>query len=62
MSEDLSNTLSKYPNKWVALSKDASHVVSSGDSVKEAVEKANRQGENDPVVTKVPAEYSNFVL
>jgi hypothetical protein len=62
MSADLSKTLSKYSNKWVALSSDTSHVVSSGNSVKEVVESAKKRGEKDPIVTKVPTEYSNFVL
>ena len=42
------------PNSWVALSSDESKVAGRGDSYEEAVEDARKQGENDPVLIKVP--------
>jgi hypothetical protein len=42
------------PNSWLALSSDESHVVGRGDSYIEAVEDAEKHGEADPVLVKIP--------
>ena len=59
---DLSIKLGEYRDRWVVFSNKTSKVISSGDSPKEAIENARKEGETDPVVTKVPKEYGNFVL
>ena len=42
------------PNSWVALSCDESSVVGRGDSYEEAVDDAQKHGENDPLLIKIP--------
>jgi hypothetical protein len=61
-ARDLSDELSRYRDKWVAISNETSKVVSSGDSPSEVIKEAGRKGEQNPVLTKVPKEYGNFVL
>lgn len=46
------------PNSWLALSADESRVVGRGDTYAEAVEEAKRQGEVDPVLLKIPDNWS----
>jgi len=42
------------PNSWVALSSDESKVVGRGNSYEEAVNDAQKHGENDPLLIKIP--------
>ena len=42
------------PNTWLALSNDESKVVGSGATYAEAVAEAEKQGENDPLMIKIP--------
>jgi hypothetical protein len=42
------------PNSWLAFSSDESKVVGRGDSYIEAVEDAERNGETDPLLIKIP--------
>jgi len=46
------------PNSWVALAADESRVVGRGASYAEAVEEARRLGEVDPVLLKIPDDWS----
>jgi len=41
-------------NTWIALARDESDVAASGKDYAEAVENAERNGENDPVLIKIP--------
>jgi hypothetical protein len=50
------------PNTWLALSSDETRLAGSGDSYAEAVADAERQGEDDPLVLKVPDQWSPRVL
>lgn len=60
--KDLSKLLKNYSEEWVALSEDESRVVSSGQKVEEVIEKAHKSGEKNPIVTRVPKNYGNYVL
>lgn len=46
------------PDSWIALSADESRVVGRGSTFAEAVEEAKRQGEEDPVLLKIPDNWS----
>ena len=46
------------PDSWIALAADESRLVGRGDTYAEAVEQAKRQGEEDPVLLKIPDEWS----
>ena len=59
---DLSDILSPYRNQWVALSASEDKVVAHGNSLKKVVEDAEKKGESDPIVTKVPNDFKVFVL
>lgn len=50
------------PDGWVAFSSDEERVVAYGDSYDDVVAKADEQGETDPVVVKVPKDWSLQVL
>jgi hypothetical protein len=50
------------PGGWVAFSADEQRVVAYGDSYDDVVAKAEKNGEADPVVTKVPPSWSTLVL
>ncbi len=42
------------PNSWLAFSSDESKVVGRGDTYSEAVEDAEKHGEANPVLVKIP--------
>lgn len=46
------------PNSWLAFSSDESRLVGWGDTLGIAVEQAAKQGEKDPVVLKIPPDWS----
>lgn len=50
------------PNSWLALSNDESKVVGRGDSYSEAVADAQKHGENDPLLIKVPDNWEPRVF
>jgi hypothetical protein len=50
------------PDGWVAFSSDEERLVSYGKTYEEAVKKAEKNGETDPVLTKVPKDWSMQVL
>jgi Family of unknown function (DUF5678) len=50
------------PDGWVAFSSDEERVVAHGTTYEEAVTKAAANGEPDPVLTKVPKDWSMQVL
>ena len=60
--KDLSKILKPYHNEWVALSNDEKRVVSSGKTLKKALKEAREKGIDNPIMTKVPKEYGNYVL
>ena len=50
------------PDGWIAFSADETRVVAYGSSYDEVVASAEKQGESDPVVVKVPTDWSTQVL
>jgi hypothetical protein len=47
--------------KWVAWDEDALHIVSSGDSMQEAIDKAQALGVMEPYIEKVPPAGKGFI-
>lgn len=50
------------PDGWVAFSGDETRVVAYGNSYDEAVAEAERVGETDPILVKVPTDWTELVL
>jgi Family of unknown function (DUF5678) len=50
------------PDGWVAFSSDEERLVAYGKTYDEVVTKAEKNGEPDPVLTKVPKDWSMQVL
>jgi len=50
------------PDGWIAFSADETRVLAYGSSYDEVVASAEKQGESDPVVVKVPKDWSTQVL
>jgi len=50
------------PNSWVAFSGDESKVLAYGESYSDAVEAAKELGEFEPVMVKVPDNWSSRVI
>lgn len=50
------------PDGWVAFSSDEERVITCGSSYDEVVAKAEQAGEPDPVIVKVPNNWSTRVL
>jgi hypothetical protein len=50
------------PDGWVAFSSDEERLVAYGKTYEEAVTKAEKNGEPDPVLTKVPKDWSMRAL
>jgi len=60
--ERLEALLNAPANGWVAFSGDESRVVAYGTTYEEAVSKAEYAGEMDPLLVKVPANWTELVL
>jgi len=50
------------PDGWVAFSEDESRVVAYGLSYEEVVAAAEKEGVGDPVVVKVPQDWTALVM
>jgi len=50
------------PDGWVAFSENEERVVAYGASYEEAAQKAEEQGVTDPVLVKVPRDWTELVL
>lgn len=61
---DMSEVLRGLGGKWVALSlKDGQVVISgSGDTIREAVEKARKKGVDDPTLVRAPEESCAYII
>lgn len=59
---DLSKILREYSNTWLALNPDSMKVVATGKEPKTALEKARKQGIEDPILTKAPKDYGTYIL
>jgi len=60
--KELTNILKKYSNEWVALSYDEKKVVSHGQLLPKVIQEAKIKGEPNPIVTRVPINYENYIL
>ena len=49
-------------NSWLAFSSDESKIVGRGDSYMEAVEEAEKNGEADPLLIKIPDNWEPRVF
>jgi hypothetical protein len=62
-AEERGRTLSDAkPNSWLAFSSDESKIVGRGDSYIEAVEDAEKNGESDPLLIKIPDSWEPRVF
>jgi hypothetical protein len=57
-TEDYSHVLGdESPGKWIALSEDESRIVGFGNTIREAVISAARNGVSEPVLIKMPSNW-----
>ena len=54
---DLTKIIKKYTSGWLALSPDYKKVVGHGKSIKKAVNEAQSQGIEDPVLMRAAKSY-----
>ncbi|MCK4244642.1 MAG: hypothetical protein KAX20_03350 [Candidatus Omnitrophica bacterium] len=52
----------KYKGKFIALLENSNQVVGVGSTPQEALKKAEKQGCEDPVLTKVPTKATAYIL
>ena len=50
------------PNSWLAFASDESKVVGRGDTYMEAVDDAERHGEIDPIMVRIPESWEPGVF
>jgi len=58
---DWTKIYKKYKGLWVALKKDNKTVIASGQTLKEAVEKAKKKGYKEPILFRVPTEIIPYI-
>ena len=56
MAIDWTKTYEKYKGLWVALEKDKITVIASGKTAREALEGSRRNGEEHPILFRVPVK------
>ena len=61
MTIDWTNIYKKYKGLWVALKDDEVTVISSGKTLDEAAQKAEKKGFKDPIFYSVPKKLTYFV-
>jgi D-serine dehydratase len=61
MTKDWTKIYQKYKGMWVALAEDEVTVVGFGKKISEAIEKAKNNGNNDPIMMRVPDESLVYV-
>lgn len=62
-NEERIDALKKAPaGGWVAFSGDESKVVAYGSTYDDVIEAARRAGETDPVLVKVPKDWTRMVM
>jgi hypothetical protein len=49
-------------DRWVALSEDESRIVADGHTFEEVAEAAERSGEANPLIVRVPEDWTPRVL
>ncbi len=58
---DWTNICKKYKGLWVALLDDEQTVVGSGQTLKEAIGKAQKSGYADPIMMRVPTRILPYI-
>ena len=58
---DFTKIVKKYKGKWIALTENEKKVIASGKSAKETLEKAKKEGLNNPILFKVPISVLPYV-
>ncbi|MFA6273867.1 MAG: DUF5678 domain-containing protein [Candidatus Paceibacterota bacterium] len=61
MSKDWSKIYKKYKGLWVALAHDEVTVLSSDKKLSEAIVKAQKKGNKDPIMMRVPDNMNAYV-
>ena len=61
MAIDWTKIYKKYKGLWVALKDDEKTVVGSGKTAKEALEKAQKMGYENPILTRMPEQLITYV-
>jgi len=59
---DLSKTLQKYSDVWVALEPKTLKIVSSGKNSASVLKSAKQVGVSHPVLTRAPKNYGAYIL
>ncbi|MEK7665020.1 MAG: DUF5678 domain-containing protein [Patescibacteria group bacterium] len=59
--KDFTKIAKEHKGKWVALTDDEEKVVASGESAKDALEKAKKQGFKNPILFKVPISLIPYI-
>jgi Family of unknown function (DUF5678) len=60
-AKDWTDIYKRYKGLWVAMKDDEQTVVASASTLKEAADKAKKQGYNKPILMRVPEEMTYFV-
>jgi hypothetical protein len=50
------------PGIWAAISSDQESVIATGQTMEEALEAAQKSGEKQPFIVRVPSEESALIL
>ena len=58
---DWTHLYKNYKGKWVALKDDEISVISSGSSLEEVAEKAEKKGFKNPIFYSVPKKLTYFI-
>jgi len=61
MAIDWTKIQKKYPGLWIALGNDEQTVVGFGETAKQAFQKAQETGCDEPILTRMPKELITYV-
>ena len=61
MSKDWTKLYKKYKGLWVAFLDDEKTIVGSGKTLKEALEKAQKKGFENPIMNRMPDNLNPYV-
>jgi predicted RNase H-like HicB family nuclease len=61
MAIDWTKIYNKYKGKWVALAEDEKTVIAFGSTLKEALDKARKASNVEPILTRIPEDLQPFV-
>jgi predicted RNase H-like HicB family nuclease len=61
MAIDWTKIYNKYKGKWVALAEDEKTVIAAGSTLKEALTKARKASNVEPILTRIPEDLQPFV-